>query len=263
MKLRILSDLHLEFFPFDIPELPSDNESVLVLAGDIAPFACRTILEPFLVGLAERFHAIVYVPGNHEYYGSVWPGAINDVRGWGLPRNVHILDRSSVHIDDVTFLGATLWTDFNNGDPWSMYGAQRGMMDYHAISTSSTGGATLSPSDTLADHCRSRTWLEDELAELLAKRRTVVLITHHGLTPKSIHPQYFGNPLNSAFVSDLSDILLAYSPALAIHGHTHSSFDYRVNGEGSTRIITNPRGYAKSTHSQENEEFDPLLLVEI
>lgn len=248
--------------------MAQDDQTVLVLAGDIAPFTRRSVLRPFLERCSSQFRAVIYVPGNHEYYGGIWPRSIGKPRSWGLAPNVHILDRSTVQIDGVTFLGATLWTDLDNADPLTMYDAQRGMADYSAIllggrESPLSEAPRLTPEQTVQDHLRSRAWIEKQLAQLLAKRRRSVLVTHHGVTPQSIHRQYEGNALNSAFVCDISDILLAYPPVLAIHGHTHSSFDYRVGGKGSTRVIVNPRGYTRDAYSQENWDFDPRLQVEI
>jgi hypothetical protein len=85
-----------------------------------------------------------------------------------------------------------------------------------------------------------------------------------------VHPRWARHLSSAAFVSDLSALL--GTPRLWIHGHTHDSFDYRVEG---TRIVANPMGYrmsnwresrrepARAWVTYENAGFDPELVVGI
>lgn len=267
MKIRLLSDLHLEFVPFHIPPMEGDSETVLVLAGDIAPIVHREVLENFLREAGYRFRHVCFVPGNHEYYGSVWPDALDELRGWNLPANVHVLDRNSVEVDDVVFLGATLWTDMNRADNEAMELAQRMLFDYRVISQASASPESgeplpLTPRQTVDEHGRGRKWIESSMQRLLEERKKVVLVSHHGVTLDSVHERFRGNPLNPAFVSDMDEFLLAHPPALVVHGHVHNSFSYLVAGTGP-RVVVNPRGYTRKDGTQENPEFDPCLVLEI
>ena len=67
MRMQIVSDLHLEFGN-PVPDLAAGVD-VVVLAGDLAE-----IRHPWLLAEAvqawEGAEHILYVPGNHEYYGS-------------------------------------------------------------------------------------------------------------------------------------------------------------------------------------------------
>lgn len=265
MKLRVLSDLHLEFCEFVIQPLPDDLNTVLVLAGDIAPFAMPTLLRPFLQKAASQFKAVCYVPGNHEFYHGKWPDALEHAQSWGIA-NVHIMDRARVDIDEVAFLGATLWTDMAKGDPVVIQNAEWSMADFSEIYVTPRQGSKnkiLTAAHIIEDHNVSRKWLDIELAAARSENKQAVVITHHGVSPKSIHYKYEGNPLNGAFISDLSPVLLRHKPALVIHGHTHSSFDYRIGGTQGPRVVVNPRGYARYSGTQENQEFEPLFCVEI
>jgi len=265
MKLRVLSDLHLEFCDFVIPPLPDDPNTVLVLAGDIAPFAKPLLLRPFLQKAASQFKTVCYVPGNHEFYHGKWPDALKIAQSWGIV-NVHIMDRARVDIDGVAFLGATLWTDMGRGDPVIIQNAEWSISDFSDIYATPRQGSkskTLTAVHTIEDHNVSRKWLDIELAAVRSENKKAVVITHHGISPKSIHDKYDGNPLNGAFISDLSPVLLKHKPELVIHGHTHSSFDYRLDGAQGPRVVVNPRGYARYPGTQENKEFDPLLCVEV
>ena len=82
-----------------------------------------------------------------------------------------------------------------------------------------------------------------------------MVVTHHAPHPGSLHPRYADDMLSAAFVSDLSSIIEAGQPALWVHGHVHTSFDYRV---GATRVLCNPHGYGA-----ENPDFEPSLVVEV
>ena len=100
-------------------------------------------------------------------------------------------------------------------------------------------------------------WLEARLAT--AHEGPTVVITHHAPSPKSIHPRFAGSLLNACFVSDAERLMGADRVPLWIHGHTHDSFDYRVDG---TRVVCNPRGYAKSG-TNENALFDANLTLDV
>ena len=265
MRCRILSDLHLEFYSFTIPPLAEDPQTVLVLAGDIGMVKKAEPLREFLVQASQQFQAVVYVLGNHEFYHSRWPSALAQVRGWELPANVHVLEREVAEIDGVAFVGTTLWTDFEREDSTAMITAGYAMNDFMVIGRdldpdSPDRRPRFLPEHALADHRRSRAWLLETLGALHARGRKTVLVTHHGIAPGSIHARYRGDALTGAFVSDLIPLLRKTQPALAIHGHVHDSFDYTV---GATRVVVNPRGYARDAYSQENKAFNPRLTVEV
>ena len=105
MRIRLLSDLHLEFCPWDPPRVAAD---VVVLAGDI---------HNGLAGIrwaAEQFSVpVIYVPGNHEYDGHDIIKLRERWRAPEWPDHVHVLDDRAVEIAGVRFVGSTLWTDFN------------------------------------------------------------------------------------------------------------------------------------------------------
>lgn len=87
-----------------------------------------------------------------------------------------------------------------------------------------------------------------------------LVVTHHAPHPKSVQPQYQGDPLSPAFASDLGAAIERYRPELWIHGHDHGSHDYRV---GETRIDSNQAGYPALAGARENRKFDPKLIVSV
>ena len=250
MKLNVLSDLHLSLGALALPENDADT---VVLAGDIAR-------PREAVAWASRFaKPVLYVPGNHEFYGGSIAGTLAELKRLCEGTGIHVLDDDEIVIEGVRFLGTTLWTDFMLfGDgpqrTAAMQEAQRFMRDFSRVRL---GEASFSPADSAALFRRHAAWLESKLAEPHAG--PTVVITHHAPSRNSIHPRFADSPLNACFVSDAEHLIAGSRAQLWIHGHTHDSFDCFVNG---TRVLCNPRGYAKDGVN-ENPSFDANLWVEV
>jgi predicted phosphodiesterase len=253
MRLQILSDLHLSVGGLDHPRTSAD---VVVLAGDIAR-------PKEAVAWARGFdQAVLYVPGNHEFYGGSIDGTLAELRALCAGTNVMLLDRDEILVGGVRFLGTTLWTDFRLEDAGpardeSIRQAQSLIRDFSRIRLSEDASDPFSPADSAALFDAQAAWLEQRLARPHAG--ATVVITHHAPSPLSIHPRFLGSPVNAAFVSAASHLLDARRVQLWIHGHTHDSFDRVENG---TRVLCNPRGYAKDGVA-ENAHFDPVLTLDI
>lgn len=254
MKLLVLSDLHLGVHGM---ERPCTDADVVILAGDIARVGAA-------VAWASGFDKpVLYVPGNHEFYGASIQSTRQELRRLCDGSHVQVLDRQAVELGGIRFLGATLWTDFRldgegEAQTRAMTEAQQFMRDFHVIRMDdSPTGPMFTPqnaADIFDGHVR---WLDEELSRPHAG--ATVVITHHAPSRRSVHPRFTGSALNAGFVSDIEHLLGADRAALWIHGHTHDSFDYIVKG---TRVICNPRGYAKDGIN-ENPLFNPHLVVEI
>lgn len=257
-RLRIVSDLHLDCCMM-APRLGVGADAAVV-AGDVLNGANASKVIALLGHLFPE-PEIVYVPGNHEGYGQPdYEGTVADFVRAAEGTRVRVLARTDVELaSGPTVLGATLWTDFN------LYGKHRkddamnavghAINDFRMIRTQ---GRRLTPQDTLDWHRLDRAWIEKRSAELHG--RQLVCITHHGPRRESLAPRYALDIVSAGFLSDLPASVL--NPfALWIHGHTHTSFDYKV---GSTRVICNPRGYTRTPESSdENPAFDPDLVVEV
>lgn len=254
MKLWIISDLHLEFGqPFVQP--PPDAD-VLVCAGDLLTRGIVPSIE-WLAAKVPSSMPVVFTAGNHEYYGASVQESLREAR---LLRDrhprIHFLENEAVDIGDVRFVGATLWTDFrlNGADPeLAMAAAQSGMNDYRKIKFSKLPYRKFKPIHAYRKHHESRVFLKSALKEP-SNGKTVVL-SHHAPSPRSIPPEFQGDPLSACYASDLGDLIVERQPALWVHGHVHQKVDYRV---GKTKVIANPRGYPG-----EGTAFDPQLVIEI
>jgi hypothetical protein len=251
VRLHILSDLHLEFAPFDPPAAAAD---VVVLAGDTAPGVRG------LDWAAARWphRPLVIVPGNHEHYGHAYPALLHALVARaaaldGRPR-VHVLNDAAAIVDGVRFLGTTLWTDFELlGDPAAgMAAAQLHMTDFRRIRVR-PWYRKARPADTAAWHARSRRWLGEALAA--PHDGPTVVVTHHAPSDRSLNPRY-ADPVASAYASRLDALVAESGAALWIHGHTHRCVDYPL---GATRVLSNQRGYPDEAVAG----FDPSLVVEV
>lgn len=248
MKLHILSDLHLNVRGMDVPHTDAD---VVVLAGDIA--RPKKAVE-WALGFSQP---VIYVPGNHEFYGSSLQAVPRELKRLCADTHIHVLDNETIQIQGTRFLGSTLWTDFRIvGDETqqakAMNEARALMYDFSRVTIDdASADRILTPQDTITLFGANTRWLDQELSRPF--EGPTVVVTHHAPSPQSIHPRFAGSLLNACFVSDAEWLLQGHRAQLWIHGHTHDSFDYRVDG---TRVVCNSRGYAKGGVN-ENGRFDP------
>ena len=243
MRIHLLSDLHREFAPFAPEDVEAD---VVILAGDIdvknrgVPWAKEAFACP-----------VLYVPGNHEYYGGHLTRSLEKMRLAGNAR-VHVMDRDESIIKGVRFLGATMWTDFSATGNRSAASseAHNGMNDFRQIRTGNYRRIT--PSDLVEQSMKTRDWLRTELDRF--HDGPTVVITHHA---PSLH-SLTGNPdagghMDAAYANDWHALMSAERVALWVHGHSHNAVDYDVAG---TRVVCNPRGYPG-----EETGFNPSLVL--
>ncbi|OLP08479.1 metallophosphoesterase [Rhodoferax antarcticus] len=205
---------------------------------------------------------VLYVPGNHELCGSSIASTAQEMKELCSGSGIQVLDTTAVVIGGVRFLGTTLWTDFQlfgDGEKRNEAVSQAlsFIRDFSRIQMDDASVTVFTPDLSAVAFMRHANWLEEQFAEPFAGK--TVAITHHAPSPQSIHPRFAGSPFNACIVSDAERLIDGKHAALWIHGHTHDSFDYVVNG---TRVVCNPRGYAKNGVN-ENPQFDPALVIEV
>lgn len=259
MKIRLMSDLHTEFrLPYkQLPLSDYCGEDVLVLAGDIASGSTNTIavLKFFK---AQGYKHVVYVPGNHEYYGTSIYDFDNKMRQkcWA-EEGIHFLNCDSVEIDGVLFVGATLWTNFRD-NIFSMKAAGRAIADFHYIKGFSPEMPQFSTNDAAKLFYKHWEYIRDAYEQ--RNGRKVVVVTHFLPALECISPRFW-NPadlLNDYFASDLGNYIADMEDTVWMFGHTHDPIDKVI---GNTRIVCNPHGYW--TAQDEGEDFDPYKLIEV
>lgn len=261
MRLLVISDIHLEFGPFSLPDDLEDFD-VAVFAGDIGRPVADAIawIDLQRSGPLKGRH-VVYVPGNHEFYGAELGDAVRLGKRLAQEAGIHMLAPGAVVIGDTRFIGCTLWTDYNLlGDAKQARQAAALRMNDHRLI------------EIIEDHQRMR-FLPPHAAALHAEDLSfivenlrkpfeggTVVVTHHAPHPGSVQPRYRGDALSPAFASDLSKVIELYRPELWIHGHDHGSHDYWV---GPTRVLSNQAGYPNRGGGRENPAFNPRLVVEL
>jgi Calcineurin-like phosphoesterase len=289
----MMSDLHLESIAkgaWDLPPLNArPRHDVLIVAGDLIPGAARGVR--WLQDRVPDDKAAIIVPGNHEAYGRDVEVEIVKGRAEAAGSNVYFLSDSSVELFGTLFIGCTLWTPFNlfGDEHAAMLAAADGMRDYRKIRKNNYA-RRLRPSDTRDMHYRSRRFIRDELEKRKDRSGPCVVVTHHAPHPfqqklvrrlgagadvgsTASSPDLLTPPLDlldAAYQSDCTDLFGGVD--VAVHGHLHRSFDFKVSTAGTvsaasttTRVLSNPKGYGPQKMGQrwENPEFDPLLTFEI
>ena len=226
MKINYFSDIHLEFGGL---APPANDADIVVAAGDIGPDLQG------LEWLKKINKPVIYVAGNHEFYGCDHLTVLQRIQSNAQQSQVHFLENSSLVIQDVRFIGCTLWTDlFVEGDE-KVVVLDQSLNDFKQITL---GDQSFNPMAYSMIHKYSKQWLEQELAKDF-KGKTVV-ISHHAPTQWSWNRA--PNAIKKlAYCNDLKYLMHEYPIDVWFHGHIHNLANYRIAG---TRILSNPRGYS-------------------
>ena len=286
MRIKLVSDLHLEFSDINIQN--NNNYDVLILAGDIMvaqdlhdhPEVSNTSdqraiangtglgrkqeraqrFRDFLKRCSFQFPHVIYIMGNHEFYNGKFYAGIDYMRDECAKfPNIYMLEQDTKVIDDVVFVGATLWTDMNKADPLTMHAIEGMMNDFRIIRNDMRSYAAMSAQDVVMRHRKTLQYFRSVLAEQHDKK--FVVVGHHSPSFQSVHEMYKDEQLmNGGYHSDLSEFILDHPQIkLWVHGHTHHPFDYKI---GETRIVCNPRGYENDGYS-EDTGWNPNILLEV
>ena len=262
MKIAVCSDLHLEFGGLILTN--TDNADVLILSGDIcvakdllelgSPMSKSEAIHDFFKNCSDEFKHVIYVAGNHEHYHGDYRDTLRDLKyNLHYLQNLYILDKETVTLEGVTFIGGTLWTDMNDEDPMTLQTIGSMMNDFRCVKNSNKkvsfrdadGNfhervAKFSPEDAVEDHKKTLDYIRHVVRD--KNNQKFVVVGHHAPSKLSTHPRYQNETLmNGGYSSDLSQFILD-NPQIKLwcHGHTHEPFDYVI---GETRIVCNPRGY--------------------
>lgn len=261
MFVRLASDLHLEFGDFDLPSLPEDKDTILILAGDVGLVDKPYTFQYFLHEMADRFAEVIYILGNHEFYKYSFVKALPTLDNmFATYDNISVIDNHTLVFGEVAFICSTLWTSFDNANPIVMNEARASMNDYRLIRTGTPENPyirRLQPTDTFVAHRKAVDYIFPAIKEQKELDHKVVVVTHHGPSYMSVEEQFKGQTLNGAYVTELYEQILETQPEYWLHGHTHSSLDYNI---GKTRVLCNPRGYYSV---ESNPKFDPYFRFEV
>lgn len=271
MKINLVSDIHLEFAPMELP-----GGDVLILSGDIAEakgilrdfHSTRT--EPYTPGALRyydffwhecaKYNRVFYVMGNHEHYRGRFDQTYDNLKS-AMPPNVTVLENEVVEHNGVMFMGATLWTNCNNADSLTLYHLKHMMNDYKVIQNHYKDKGLyhkLIPEYTFRVHFDTLQYFQLMLSE--HRDKPFVIMTHHAPSFKSVPEQFAHDQLmNGGYASDLSEFILDNENIKVwTHGHMHDPVDYMI---GDTRIVSNPRGYVG--YERHSTVFDAGFSFEI
>lgn len=252
-KFQIISDLHLEFSGMDraLDPVAEVERDVLIVAGDLCE---RDNGTEWLRRQCEK-SPVVFVAGNHEYYGaeideidSFYRGLENEIN------NFYFLQQDVVEFDGVRIAGCTFWTDFQGINQYEANLIHKSMTDFHVITKR---GARLTCDIARGIHHGQKEWLR--------KQKDIdIVVTHHAPSNQSITPywQEHGKLLNPAFAAEADDLVEELSPTYWIHGHMHSFLRYWHNGVvDGVQVLCNPIGYGGSY--QERTGWNDNLIINV
>lgn len=283
--VQILSDLHLEIDRiegFDYERFKIEPKApTLALLGDIGTVNNPRLFDFLRVQLAQ-FETVLYVMGNHEFYGETivsrtsatkdasadkvlsqnetidkmkeFEATITSERSHSSVGCFVLLHRATFQLSpDTTVLGCTLWSRLDDD-----------IADFTWAVTDFKSIRGMTPVLYNSLHESDRTWLEGEICRLAedAPHSKIVILTHHAPTRElASDPKFAGGPTETAFATELSEDAALWRPPVGVwaFGHTHWSCDFVRNG---IRVLSNQRGY-KSGGDNPGKSFDPHLVVEL
>ena len=299
MRIALASDVHLEFGHLEIEN--KDNADVLVLSGDICvakSFGPKD--DRFFQDASNKFKDVVYVMGNHEHYNGDFAESEKTLRA-ALARydNIHFLEKQSVKIGDVTFVGGTLWTNMNKRDEMTMHHVSRRMNDFRCVRngnrlvTRTVPIYQLNP-DYTEDGKNGGKYVTKEgggLIEIGTKKKEeistfspvdaaddfdkmygyiqkviegrydekFVVCTHHAPSKGSEHPRYKYDTLMNGAYNSVLDEYILDHPQIKLWTHGHTHEDFDYM-IGVTRVVCNPRGYI---NYETRADYFELKILEV
>lgn len=279
MKIQLLSDLHLEVHPQFVPE-PAPDADLLVLAGDIGSYQNDSQVAGDNFGL-ERFSPlpqwggwptpVVFVPGNHEYDMQDFDAAHDRLRRTCDRLGLLWLERETLVLDGVRFVGTTLWSDFDAlADHEQCTDLTRRLRlrqkafraaNFYLAKTGTSRAGTPWLAEPMREQALAcMAWLDDALARPFDG--ATVAITHFAPSLRSADPRYGLAPGTAGFCNALDHLLPRAT--LWLHGHLHAPSDYTVQGQQADgtpwqcRVVANPLGYARKN---EQAFFRPQCCI--
>jgi UDP-2,3-diacylglucosamine pyrophosphatase LpxH len=235
-KIQIASDLHIEYKNDDVPnplDFITPSAGILVLAGDIGSFYKYEQLFEFLKKLCVHFQTVLYIPGNHEFYTfpcikpekfDVLLDRILSIQK--LIDNLHVLNSSSVRIDNICISGCTLWSKLEIDIPKyivRIHGMNTNMYQYKH-------NHDLNYIKKMSEYCRNKSYKH-------------IVITHHCPTFRTLNGSKKRKKLISLYASDLDNFLTIDNVHTWVCGHVHKNFDFIT--KGGTRVVGNQKGKPK------------------
>lgn len=236
MKLQYCSDLHLEFpdnkeYILDNPIEPTAD--ILILAGDIVPFAVMDKHNDFFDYISRNFKMTYWIPGNHEYY--YYNVDSSNFLETQIRENIYLVNNCVKEISGVNLIFSTLWSNISEEKRWVI---QQSLSDFKVIKFMDH---LFNVDDYNTLHKESLEFIQNALA-IKSENKTIV-VTHHAPTFINYPPKYINSNINEAFATNLTDFIEDSTIDYWIYGHHHSNIgEFQI---GNTKLVTNQLGYVK------------------
>jgi predicted MPP superfamily phosphohydrolase len=248
MKLRYLSDLHLEFLTPDetqtlITKIQPSMDEICILAGDIGnPY--QPNYDTFMEFISKGFKKAFVISGNHEYYNKTKTiQQTIDYQKEYFTRfdNISFLDNSYEIYNQYCFIGTTLWSKITNpkykiNDVYNI--PQFNHIEYNKLNAASIEFLE----DAINDNC--------------------IIITHHLPSDSLTHPKYKNDllllPYNQWFSCDMDTFIENNKSKIKcwIYGHTHTPSNKMIH---DIPFVCNPIGYPDENW---NVDFQQTIIID-
>lgn len=257
MKVHIYSDLHGDI---DFIRDMEYYDGTFVIAGDLHEVKRYNAYHEMISVLCSKAKKVLLVPGNHEYYGSNIHSVNTKLKAFEKEFDNFVFLNDNAHVtDEAVFIGSTLWTDFDSGNPMTMFDAQNVMNDYKFIRhgpVSNPWRHKLKPYEVLDFHRTSKEYIRKTVRQMAYEHpdKKIIVVTHHSPSFSSTPKQYFTDSMNGCYSSNLDYFITNLEIDCWIHGHIHNNSDYMID---KTRVICNPYGYNRTENpSFKTTDFD-------
>lgn len=254
-RLQLISDIHSEHYANPLtflaekidPCLHFHNPDFLILAGDIIGLNQQSYeqIDGVLGWFSRQARHVIYVTGNHEYWGGTQASAEFRLKGLLLHYpNIHWLDNSCVTLEGTRFVGGTMWFP-ELPDTKSRYEEpEEGMGPWSDF---------VEITDFRQDHWPYRKNKDFTSYVNLVVQPGDVVVTHYLPNHRSVNEEFRGTDTNRFFLSDQTKAIFEREPRYWFHGHTHVGADYKLD---KTRVICNPYGY----HHKHQPVYFPVIV---
>jgi predicted phosphohydrolase len=250
LKIQYCSDLHLEFSDNQefLMEYPIQAKGdILILAGDIIPFAVLNEHKYFLDDISKKFEAVYWIPGNHEYYHfdlAKKSGTLNEK----IRKNVFLVNNVSLLCDNVRLIFSTLWSKITPANQWQI---EKSINDFRMIRYNKF---RFSAELFNQLHEEAYHFIEQEITKEHPGK--TVVVTHHVPTFMNYPEIYKGDALSEAFTVEVFDFIEQSGINYWIYGHHHTNTPaFKI---GTTQLLTNQLGYVRFN---EHRNFDNARII--
>lgn len=238
MRIALISDMHLEYNN-TLDSCLHAGTDVIVVAGDLGVGAHNTA--EALILLSKHYSDVIYVPGNHEYYGTSLPEFDQELtqRLLAYP-NIHFLNNKFRKIKGITFIGSPFWTNFRY-DPLAIMAAKVMISDFRLIKN-------FTPEDSVKLHYKAHSFIQWAYENCPGPK---VIVTHFLPATECIHEKFKNeNLINNYFSNNYGEWISELENTTWLFGHTHEKIDLTL---GLTRLVANPHGY-------DAHPYKPLII---